>query len=439
MRHPRIKEHPVEALPNEIFELVMQDGLITTNTLLSKPRGLREHGDQQSTTCPPCGDTYTYNPGAKPTATGKRKAWASYAENRFNEIRLVNVDSVTAMKKINYSWKSVLKDLQTLRLKGTMTTKEEAVKHLGKAHAGTYMLKRVIVNPSLPSAFESRLSLAEPLHSGTCWNAGQLRKLFCFYPDNQRKTSSLSLERVWPILPKECRHAMYRQYKNDRTVLSRFSYDDRHFETTRKTSQKCFQDVVLLLSTRRLNLAATVYNLCRRSLASAAHAVPGLDTWWRCDSSPSASPGLLRFHFVAIRPQGSLWARRNSVHSTVLGEAPEIILPPPPIFVPPPPVAHSYDLRVDMHFMLQRDPSDLSEYLRQEQTSAQQNSNGYPLMSAYFGDLSSSNSMPDSIDPSGTGERRLGAYDAELNPFQHQFGSSPYGSSIPISPVWSMV
>lgn len=136
---------PVDVLPMDIIEVILQHGLVGDEYFALKASWVSQNWRTTIHNMPSVWRTYTYNPGAKNTSTDKRKAWASYAGNRFHEMRLVDVDSVTAMKKVNAAWKPVLKELQTLTLSGTTTRKEEVVKQLGKAHKGTYMLKRLNV------------------------------------------------------------------------------------------------------------------------------------------------------------------------------------------------------------------------------------------------------------------------------------------------------
>jgi hypothetical protein len=145
---------PVD-LPNEIFELVLQHGLATDEYFALRASWVSRTWRTTIHSTSSLWRTYTYNPGAKQTTTDKRKAWTSYAGNRFNEIRLVDVDSVTAMKKINNAWKPVLKDLKTLTLRGTTMRRDDAVKQLGRAHAETYTLKRLNVEPFSQSDYTS--------------------------------------------------------------------------------------------------------------------------------------------------------------------------------------------------------------------------------------------------------------------------------------------
>lgn len=138
-------------LPMDVVELIMQHGITNDEYFALKASWVSQTWRTAIHDMPSLWRTYTYNPAAKQTSTDKRKAWTTHAGNRFHEVRLVDVDSVTAMKKVNASWKPVLKDLQTLTLRGTTTRKEEVVEQLGKAHKGTYMLKRLNVEPFLQS------------------------------------------------------------------------------------------------------------------------------------------------------------------------------------------------------------------------------------------------------------------------------------------------
>jgi hypothetical protein len=139
-------------LPMDVVELIMQHGITNDEYFALKASWVSQTWRTAIHDMPSLWRTYTYNPAAKQTSADKRKAWAAHAGNRFHEVRLVDVDSVTAMKKVNASWKPVLKDLQTLTLRGTTTRKEEVVEQLGKAHKGTYMLKRLNVEPFLQSS-----------------------------------------------------------------------------------------------------------------------------------------------------------------------------------------------------------------------------------------------------------------------------------------------
>lgn len=152
---PQAKAMDPVDLPNEIFELVMQHGLASDEYFALRASWVSRTWRTTIHNTSSLWRTYTYNPGAQRTALEKRKAWTSYAGHRFNEIRLVDVDSVTAMKKINNAWKPVLKDLKTLTLRGTTMRRDDAVKQLGKAHAGTYMLKRLNVEPFSQSDYAS--------------------------------------------------------------------------------------------------------------------------------------------------------------------------------------------------------------------------------------------------------------------------------------------
>ncbi|KAJ9106425.1 hypothetical protein QFC21_001571 [Naganishia friedmannii] len=100
---------------------------------------------------------YTYNAGATRTALPKRQAWAQNADNHFREIRLLHVDTKTAINKINKSWKPYLKSMDTLRLEGTTMNNPHVVQHFAKAHSKSYNVKSL----HLHSFSHQRFSNAE--------------------------------------------------------------------------------------------------------------------------------------------------------------------------------------------------------------------------------------------------------------------------------------
>ena len=135
---------PFAHFPTDIIEQVMKQGLREDPYFALRCSWVSQAWRTTIHDMPSLWRTYTYNPAAK-TSKEKRQAWARYADNRFNEIQLVDVDSKTAMKQINATWKPFLKSVQMLTLRGTTTRKTSAIKQLA-VHSGTYSIRTLDVH-----------------------------------------------------------------------------------------------------------------------------------------------------------------------------------------------------------------------------------------------------------------------------------------------------
>lgn len=141
---------PFEVLPLEIIEVIMQHGINANDEYYAlKCSWISKNWRTTIHNMSSLWRVYTYNPGAKQTTLEKRNAWARLAGNRFNEIRLVDVDSVTAMKKINNSWKPYLKDLQTLTLGGTTCCRGAPIEQFALAHSASYTVEKLKIEPAI--------------------------------------------------------------------------------------------------------------------------------------------------------------------------------------------------------------------------------------------------------------------------------------------------
>lgn len=134
---------PLDRLPSDIIELVIKHGLPGDQYFALRCSWVSQAWRVTIQGMPSLWRSYTYNPGAK-TSKEKRQAWAGHAGNRFNEIQLVDVDSKTAMKQINTTWKPFLGTMQTLTLRGTTTRKNSAIEALA-VHSGTYSIRTLDV------------------------------------------------------------------------------------------------------------------------------------------------------------------------------------------------------------------------------------------------------------------------------------------------------
>ncbi|KAJ9094656.1 hypothetical protein QFC19_007869, partial [Naganishia cerealis] len=132
---------PVAHLPLDIIELVMQHGLSSDQYFALKCTWVSRSWKQTLESVSSIWKTYTYNAGAARTAIQKRKAWAQNAGHRFNEIRLLHVDTKTAVKSINSTWKSYFRGLQTLKLEGTTMNNLDVIRQFGQSHSASYDIK----------------------------------------------------------------------------------------------------------------------------------------------------------------------------------------------------------------------------------------------------------------------------------------------------------
>lgn len=135
---------PFEHLPMDMIELVIKHGLCDDQYFALKCSWVSQGWRATINGMPSLWRTYIYNPGAKATSKAKIQAWAEHAGNRFNEIQLVDVDSKTAMKQINTTWKPFLENLDTLTLRGTTTRKRSAVDALAEL-SGKYQIRTLDV------------------------------------------------------------------------------------------------------------------------------------------------------------------------------------------------------------------------------------------------------------------------------------------------------
>ncbi|KAJ9124392.1 hypothetical protein QFC22_001192 [Naganishia vaughanmartiniae] len=133
-----VRADPVQHLSLDVIELVMQHGLAGDDYFALKCTWVTRSWRQTLQSIPSLWHVYTYNAGATRTALPKRQAWAKHAGNHFREIRLLHVDTKTAMNKINNSWKPYLRSMQTLKLEGTTMNHPDVVQHFAQLHAKTY-------------------------------------------------------------------------------------------------------------------------------------------------------------------------------------------------------------------------------------------------------------------------------------------------------------
>ncbi|KAJ9106416.1 hypothetical protein QFC21_001562 [Naganishia friedmannii] len=132
---------PMERLPEDIIELIMKHGLDSDEYFALRCTWVSSTWRQTLEALASIWRVYTYNTEAFRTGAEKRKAWARNAGNRFNEIRLVNVNILAALKCINNTWKPLLQNMQILKLQGSTMNNIRVIQRFAQLSSASYNVK----------------------------------------------------------------------------------------------------------------------------------------------------------------------------------------------------------------------------------------------------------------------------------------------------------